>query len=515
MGVAEGILAQLHPLEVKLLPHLANGTLSALAQKAGMQEVEAMRACQWLANKKALSLEPLVTHELSLDVNGKNALKNGLPELRFLDAIKKGAKTTKAIGKTLSKDELGVSMGICKKNKWISLGKTISLTATGKNIKELPEGKLLKKISKGILEQSLSKDEQVLVKKLRSRKQYLIVKEKRDRTVKLTALGKELKKTDIKKLTFDDSLTAEDLKTGAWKKKKYRAYDVTINVPRIPAGKIHFVQEAINYIRKIWVEMGFSEMTGDCVQTGFWDLDSLFVPQDHPAREMQDTFYLETAEPIDRLAYEKVSAAHEHGGTTGSKGWRYEFSKKISEKQLLRTHNTVLSAQTLWKIRNGEAKMPGKYFAVGPVFRNEKLDWKHLFEFNQVEGIVVDKDVTFAQLLGYLRTFFGKMGFPDIRTRPSYFPYVSCGCEVDVWNPRKKQWVELGGSGIFRPEVTKPLIGEEVPVLAWGLGMERIIVEYFGFTDLRDLYKNDIKQLREMKRFMKMPVDTSFSTRKR
>ena len=146
--------------------------------------------------------------------------------------------------------------------------------------------------------------------------------------------------------------------------------------------------------------------------------------------------------------------------------------------------------------------MPGKYFGISKVFRNEKMDWKHLFEFHQVGGIVVGKDVNFAQLLGYLRIFFKKMGFPKVRCRPSHFPYTEPSVEVDVWHPKKKQWVELGGAGVFRPEVTKTLIGEEIPVLAWGLGLERIIVEYFGLSDLRDLYRNDIKQMQEMKLFI-------------
>ena len=95
------------------------------------------------------------------------------------------------------------------------------------------------------------------------------------------------------------------------------------------------------------------------------------------------------------------------------------------------------------------------------------------------------------------------MGYCDVRMRPAHFPYTEPSFEVDVYNSRKKTWIELGGAGIFRPEVTKPLIGKEVPVLAWGLGMERIITEYFKITDLRDLYKNDLKQLRRMKAWMR------------
>ncbi|MBR9703441.1 phenylalanine--tRNA ligase subunit alpha, partial [Candidatus Woesearchaeota archaeon] len=251
---------------------------------------------------------------------------------------------------------------------------------------------------------------------------------------------------------------------------------------------------------------GFQEMEGDYVQTAFWDLDALFVPQDHPAREMQDTFYLENPSKQkidDKKVYEAVKATHENGGDTGSKGWGYTFSKKESEQLMLRTHTTVLSAQTLDLIKKGKKQLPGKYFAVGKIFRNEELDWKHLFEFTQVEGIVVDPNADFSHLLGYLELFFQKIGYEKVRVRPGHFPYTEPSVEVDGWHPVKKEWVELGGAGLFRPEVTKTLIGKEVPVLAWGLGMERSISEYFAITDIRDLYNHDLKELRTMKKWVK------------
>jgi phenylalanyl-tRNA synthetase alpha chain len=513
-GVSEHLLASLHPLELKVIPHLKEGTtLSALCVATGMQEVEVMRALQWLENKKALTLENDSKVHIHLDINATKALSQGMPEMRFLKAVQEGANTNTDIAKQAKLDpqEIGASIGLLRKAHLIDVAKdnTISVTPEGKKINTAKDETVvfLQKIEKTPLNVAkLNQKEQELLTALKNRKEYITLKEKKDRIIHLTDIGKELSKTDFSKHDFADRLTSEDLKTGAWKEKKYRAYDVSINVPKIPAGKEHFVQEAIEYIKSIWVEMGFVEHDGAIVQTAFWDLDALFVPQDHPAREQQDTFYLENPEHgvIDRKAFERVRDAHENGGTTGSKGWRYKYSKEEAEKLLLRTHDTVFSAQTLWLTREGKAKIPGKYFAVSKVFRNEKADWKHLFEFHQIGGIVVDKEVTFAQLIGYLKIFFAKMGFPAIRLRPHHFPYTEPSVEVDVWNPRKKQWVELGGAGVFRPEVTKTLIGEEVPVLAWGLGLERIVVEYFGLTDLRDIYGNDIKQLREMKRFVKI-----------
>ena len=179
----------------------------------------------------------------------------------------------------------------------------------------------------------------------------------------------------------------------------------------------------------------------------------------------------------------KIKSTHENGWTTGSRGWGYKWSENVAKENLLRTHTTVLSAQTISRLKKED--LPAKFFSVARVYRNETLNWTHLFELTQVEGIVVDPNANFRDLIGCLKEFFKKMGFPDARVRPGHFPYTEPSAEVDVWHPVKKKWIELGGAGIFRPEVVKPLLGEAVPVLAWGLGMERSIMDYYGIDDIR------------------------------
>jgi len=224
------------------------------------------------------------------------------------------------------------------------------------------------------------------------------------------------------------------------------------------------------------------------------------VPQDHPAREMQDTFYLNQKAKLPEI-WTKIKEVHENGSDTGSTGWGNKYSEEEASKVMLRTHTTVLSAQKLSELKKED--LPAKFFNVGKVFRNEALDWKHLFEFYQIDGIVIDPNANFRHLIGYLKQFYKKMGYSKIRIRPAYFPYTSISLEVDVFHPVKKEWVELGGAGIFRPEVVKPLMGFEYPVLAWGQGIGRIISEYWKITDIRQLYKNDLKQLREIKFWLK------------
>lgn len=247
--------------------------------------------------------------------------------------------------------------------------------------------------------------------------------------------------------------------------------------------------------------MGFKEMTGDLIQSSFWVFDALFTAQDHPVRDMQDTFFInKKIELPEKKIVEAVKKSHEKC-VDGSKGWRYKWEEEEAKKLCLRTHTTCLSAQTLAKLNKKD--LPAKFFALGKNFRNETVDWCHGFEFHQSEGIVVDKNGNFRNLLGYLEQFFKKMGFEKIRFRPGFFSYTEPSVEIDVWHPEKKCWLELGGAGMFRPEMTIPLLGEHIPVLAWGIGPDRVITDYYGVKDLRDLYKNNLTKLRKMKVWVK------------
>ncbi|MBI2135050.1 phenylalanine--tRNA ligase subunit alpha [Candidatus Woesearchaeota archaeon] len=506
----EKTIATLHPLERKVLPILkTENSFEKISEKAKLQKVEVMRALQWLQNKKLARIDKKLQEQIVLDENGLRYREKGLPERSFLQAIKDKASLDEIKKKAnLSNEEMGICLGILKGKAALEIQKgkgiEISITDNGKKLieKGFIEEKLLKK-DFPIYASELKDEEKPALENLKKRKSILKVNIVKIITAEPTELGKKIIHHGIDEKNILDRLTVDMLKSGSWKNKKIRSYDVAINVPNISGGKRHFVNQTIEYIKRIWLDMGFREMQGNYVQTSFWDLDALFVPQDHPARDMQDTFYIKDPKegklPLELM--KRVKAAHENGWTTGSKGWQYEWSEKIAKENLLRTHTTVLSAQVIAKLK--KENLPAKFFSVGKVFRNETLSWKSLFEFIQVEGIVVDPNANFRHLKGYLKEFFAKMGFPDVRIRPAHFPYTEPSAEVDVWHPGKKQWVELGGSGIFRPEVVKPLLGFECPVLAWGLGMERTIMEYYKITDVRDIYKNDIKQLREAKLWMK------------
>ncbi|MFT4303303.1 MAG: phenylalanine--tRNA ligase subunit alpha [Candidatus Woesearchaeota archaeon] len=503
------VIDKLHPLERKILPLLEDGiSFEDLIKKSNLKDVEVMRALQWLSNKEILEIKKKHFDYINLDVNGKIYSKKGLPEICFLKALSDEFTLLDEVqvNADISQQEAGVSIGVLKSKVGIITENRdkklfVKITPQGKKLIEKPslEEIFLKK--KFPLNLSLLNDEEKFAfNNLVKRKQIIKIDNVTQVTIKLTSTGVSLLKDksalDIK---YNDTLTHEMLKSGSWKNSKFRHYDIKINVPKIYGGKRHFVKQSMDYIKKVWLELGFKEMEGNLIQSAFWDLDALFVPQDHPARTEQDTFYIKdpAKAKLPLKLKNKIKDAHESGGDTGSKGWGGKWSEQEASINLLRTHTTVLSAKTIASLKKED--LPAKFFSVNKVFRNESLTWKHLFEFHQVEGIVIDPDATLQHLKGYLKEFYTKLGFEKVRMRPGHFPYTEPSLEVDVWHPVKKEWIELGGAGIFRPELVKPLLGFECPVLAWGQGLERGIMQYYGFDDIRKLYDNDIKTIKEVK----------------
>src|SRR3989344_608169 len=245
----------------------------------------------------------------------------------------------------------------------------------------------------------LESEQAYAFEQLKDRKDIVELKEEKLIRVQLTELGKQIAGKEI---TTDllEEVTPEIIASG--KGKKFRHYDVTTSVPEIYGGKKHFVNQSIEYAKKIWTDLGFKEMTGTIADTSFWNFDALFTAQDHPVREIHDTFFLKdiNGKLSDKKIVENVKKAHE-SGVSGSKGWQYSWKEGEALKPLLRTHTTPLSAHTLARLKDKD--IPGKFFAVGRCFRNETVDWSHGFEFNQTEGIVVDEKENFRHSLGYLK----------------------------------------------------------------------------------------------------------------
>ncbi|MBU1974252.1 MAG: phenylalanine--tRNA ligase subunit alpha, partial [Nanoarchaeota archaeon] len=400
----KSIIIKLHPLERTVLPILKEEQeLTAITKKAHLQPIEVMRALQWLENKELLKINVEKKKMISLDKNGEHYQKEGLPEKIFLSVLDDDFKGLNVIRKKskLTREEVNACLGLLKRKVAIETQKDeilqVKITEQGKKLLEQPslEEQFLNKEFPLELEK-LEDTEKFAFEELKRRKGLLNLEEVKTTTIELTELGQEIANADLSG-EYLNRLTPQMLKTGSWKDKQFRAYDVEINVPKINRGKKHFVNEALEYAKQVWIDMGFKEMTGEMVNTSFWNFDALFTAQDHPVRELQDTFYLggevEKGQLPTPELVTKVKAIHENGGNIGSKGWQYSWNEEEAKKNVLRTHTTVLSAKTLSKLK--EEDLPAKFFALGKCFRNEALDWSHLFEFNQTEGIVIDKNANF------------------------------------------------------------------------------------------------------------------------
>jgi phenylalanyl-tRNA synthetase alpha chain len=468
-------------------------------QKTGdfTQEVEVMNASSWLQSKKLIKIEDHIKTVYSLGKEGKQFLQKSLPEKRALKIIseKKGKAHLDDISKVLNKQEIPVAIGWLKRKGWANIkkdkGTVLEITAEGKKALKTvtDEEKILKELG----ENPNIEIEKNKVKNLLSRKNVIKEKEIVTSTIVLTEDGKKVLSIGITVKDEISQITSSLIKTGGWKTKTIRPYDINAFAPAKYGGKPHPLVDLIGKIRQIFLEMGFEEIQGNFVESCFWNMDMLFIPQDHPAREMQDTLYCKNPSKLsekDKKLVEIIAKVHENGGMTSSTGWGYKFSKEEGERALLRTHTTVNTIRYLYE----HPEPPCKVFSLGRVFRKENIDSTHLPEFYQIEGIVHEKDTNFKQLIGVLKEFYRRIGFERIRFRPGYFPYTEPSMEVEVfWN---NQWMELGGSGIFRPEVTEP-IGVKNPVLAWGLGLERLAMLKFGLKDIRDLYISDLGWLRK------------------
>lgn len=495
---------ELHIYEKKVLKAFESLGFSLkpekIAKKQKMNIKAVMSAAGSLESKNLVKIHRKTDYLIRLNDEGLKYAKEGLPERRLLNYLleKKSIKMKDLFRESpFEKKDINIGIGWLKKKNCIKIKKGV-LEVTKKCEKfidkDFEDEKLLKELLKKeeIWYSSLTKDLKKGYELLKNRG-LLDIKEKTTHVLEITEEGKKLLDEGLEIIEEATQVTHEDLKSGRWKRLKYRPYDIFVEYPKIYPGKTHPLRDIIEEIRKIFISMGFKESRGPIVESAFWNFDSLFQPQDHAAREMQDTFYLKNPKicdlPDEKLV-KKVKDVHEHGGSTGSEGWGYKWDISIAKKPVLRTHTTCISARFLF-----ENKPPVKMFSIGRVFRRETITYKHLPEFHQVEGIIASKDVTFRDLLGTLREFYKKLGF-EVRFRPAYFPYTYLSTECEIYLPEKGSWIELGGAGMFRPEVLEPL-GIKTPVAAFGLGIERLAMIKLGIDDIRMLYRSNIEWLRK------------------
>ncbi|HIG33611.1 MAG TPA: phenylalanine--tRNA ligase subunit alpha [Candidatus Poseidoniales archaeon] len=433
---------------------------------------------------------------VSLGAEGKRAADYGLLESRLWHWIRNKEEVQRTMSSLMSsnfdRSETGPGIGILKGlGVEIDSGNLVFLNEEEISREIDKRAEFIKSLSNGPIESSSADEE--MISHFSSRSGLLEFEENTSRTWKLTKAGASIDQSALTESQLIGELTPEMLQTGSWVGGEFKPFDVQAPAPTPIGGRRHPMQSLIERIRSVFLEMGFSEIDGDYVQSAGWNMDSLFIPQSHPARTMQDTFYLDKPSKVEvEGSYLDLWArVHEHGHDTGSKGWGGSFDIDESQRALLRTHTTVNTVRHIAE----NPSIPSRVFGIGRVFRQETIDRTHMPEFHQIEGIIHEPDASLPMLISTLKTFYAKMGYPDVRVRPAYFPYTEPSAEVDIlW---KGEWLELGGSGIFRPEVTEPL-GTEWPVCAWGMGLERLAMLILGLDDIRQLYQPDLERLRKM-----------------
>ena len=226
-----------------------------------------------------------------------------------------------------------------------------------------------------------------------------------------------------------------------------------------PPGNKHPIQSTMDEIKRLFGQIGFAVAYGPEIDDDFHNFSALNFPKDHPARDMQDTFF-------------------------------------TKEDLILRTHTSNVQVHLMQ-----ERQPPLRYIVPGRVYRNESISFKSFCLFHQVEGLYVDKNVSFSDLKGTLEYFVKKMfgSKTKMRFRPSFFPFTEPSAEVDIWSEKNNQWLEILGSGMVDPEVFKAVNVDNNlwNGFAFGMGVERICMLQYEIDDIRLLYQNDVRFLEQ------------------
>ena len=515
-------MAELRTQEQQLLSALESlggtATVEQLIQACGFPDSAVMRNALTLQEKNFLSIHAKIQNIIKLTTEGETYAQNGLPERKLIQAVAElggAADLKKAAEKAeLEPQFIQIALGWAIRKKWAIYtpqNNTVSITEALLHQTIIPEGcdeTFLKHLNTKhqATQEDLSPEIQQATEQLKKRK-LLTIEPKTTRTLQITAEGKKALAESLTHQTgygIDalivervTQLKPEHIITGKWRDLQFQKYNIEAPVAKTHPGKKHPYLQFLDEVRAKLVQLGFKEMTGTTVETSFFNFDALYVPQDHPAREPSDIYYVKDPSCGELTKHAKslehVKETHENGWKTGSTGWGYKYSLQAAQRLLLRGHGTCLSARTL---EAGNFEVPSKHFSIARVYRPEITDKTHLSEFNQVEGIVIDKNLNLKDLLGVLGKFAMEIAGADkIRFKPDYFPFTEPSVELSAYK-EGCGWIEFGGSGIFRPEVTLPL-GVKEPVIAWGLGVDRLFMMRAGIDDIRMIFSQDLGWLRK------------------
>lgn len=457
-----------------------------------------------LGSREMVTYKKIDREEAILTPEAEGVAANGSHEAKVFEAVRtavEGLKIADLPG-IVGKESAKVGQGKAMKERWIVKDKDL-LKANTDFITDTSREQLQ------IIQRTRLHPDQKVLTDLRKRK--LITMQKV--SIFEISKGPKYAKHFVKEET---DLTADMLANGSWKTIQLKPYNFNAKGALAESGALHPLNKVRHEFRQIFFEMGFEEMPTNCyVETGFWNFDALFVPQQHPARDMQDTFFISDpakaekprgdASSLELLAngsipepknhterapdaqqyWDNVREVHENG-KYGSIGYRYPWKEEESLRLVLRTHTTATSTYMLHKLAANPR--PARYFSIDRVFRNETVDATHLAEFHQVEGVIADWNLTLGGLIGFMEVFFAKMGIHRLRFKPAYNPYTEPSMEIFGYHGGLGKWVEIGNSGMFRPEMLEPMgLPKDMRIYGWGLSLERPTMIKYGVKNIREL----------------------------
>jgi len=464
-----------------------------LSKATGLKIEAVLQSAYLLQTYGFARVEEIADTEYELTNEGESYAEKGLPERQVHDYLLINGPTRVADLKDLF-PAVSIAIGWLRRRNWAFLEKSDGDSVLlPRSADEAPEERVLRQVQYKLLftkaDVSVESHEAREALQELAKRNLIRARDTISREIVLTSSGEEISLPERSSVDRGITLlTSELIRTGTWR-GRLKPYDVRAGATPLYPGKAHPLRRLIDEMRDIFISMGFTEFKGPIVESEFHNFDVLFVPQDHPARDEQDTFYLSRPAALELptdLA-KRVAEAHVFG-CQGSLGWGGEFDLDRSRRAVLRTHTTGSAFRYL--VRHPEP--PAMIFGIDRVFRRESMDSTHLPQFHQCEGTIHGEDLSLTDLIGVLRTVFQRLGFRRVRFRPGYFPFTEPSLEGDIFVDGS--WMELVGAGVFRPEVTQPLGLKSV--LGFSIGIERIAMLKMGLKDIRKLYMSDIDWLR-------------------
>ncbi len=476
-------------------------TVDRLAAATDLKPAAVTRAAFELREEGLVTVDETTDTDAELTDEAREYLDEGLPELRLYRAAREAGADAEPVsmGQLIGASGLGgpqvdIALSNFARKGYGSIESGNVSADPDADPDADPEATVLETLAAGE-----AVDDADLLDQL-ERRDLVQISDRTVRTVRVTAEGNAALDEGIEVAQTVDRLTPEMLTSGEWEDVEFTEYNVEADAPRIEGGRKHILRQTADRVKDVLVGMGFQEMEGPHADADFWINDCLFMPQDHPARTHWDRFALDVP-PIQELPdglVDRVESAHRKGVGEDGEGYHSPWSRDFAEAVALRGHTTSLSMRYLSGFAGANIEPPQRYFSVEKVYRNDTLDPTHLLEFFQIEGWVLAEDLSVRDLMGTFEEFYKQFGITDIQFKPHYNPYTEPSFELFGTHPTTGELVEIGNSGMFRPEVLEPL-GIEADVMAWGLALERLLMLMYGFEDIRDVHGTlcDLELLRE------------------